>query len=91
MIYYQNDDLGRERLRRLQVEVVIQVQVVQVLPVDEQVQHVIALSAHLQPDLHPIELRLLEELRCFEGFKQTLFVEGLGGAVVQLVEHPHFE
>ncbi len=40
--------LGRQRLHRLQVEVVVQVQVVQVLAVDEQVQHVVALPADLR-------------------------------------------
>ena len=40
--------LGGQRLHRLQVEVVVEVQVVDVLSVDEEVQHVVALPAHLQ-------------------------------------------
>ena len=40
--------LGGQRLDRLQVEVVVQMQVVEVLAVDEQIQHVVALSADLQ-------------------------------------------
>ena len=43
--------LGGQRLDWLQVEVVVQVQVVQVLAVDQQVEHVVALPAHLQPGL----------------------------------------
>lgn len=51
----------------LEVEVVIQMQVVEVLSVNEQVQHVVALPAHLQPDLHPVQLSGLEELGGLEG------------------------
>lgn len=40
--------LGGQRLDGLQVEVVVQMQVVEVLAMDEQVQHVVALSADLQ-------------------------------------------
>lgn len=46
--------LGSERLDRLQVEVIVQVQVVEVLPVNEKVEHVVALAADLQPHLHPV-------------------------------------
>jgi len=38
--------LGRECLDRLQVEVVVEMQVVQVLAVDEQVEHVVTLSTN---------------------------------------------
>lgn len=46
--------LCREGLDRLQVEVVVQVQVVQVLSVNQQVQHVVPLPAHLETDLYPV-------------------------------------
>ena len=36
--------------------------VVEVLAVDQQVEHVVALSADLQPHLHPVQRRRLEEL-----------------------------
>lgn len=65
-----------EGLDRLEVEVVIQVQVVEVLAVNEQVQHVVSLSAHLQAHLHPVQLSRLEELGGFKGTKQ---VPGRGG------------
>ena len=39
--------LGGERLDGLEVEVVVEVQVVEVLAVDEQVEHVVALPTHL--------------------------------------------
>ena len=42
-------------------------EVVEVLAVDEEVEHVVPLLAHLQPRLHPVQLRRLEELRRPEG------------------------
>jgi hypothetical protein len=42
--------LGGKGLDWLQVEVVVQVQVVEVLAVDQQVEHVVALAAHLQSE-----------------------------------------
>lgn len=39
--------LRREGLHWLQVEVVVQMKIVQVLTMDEQVKHVVALPAHL--------------------------------------------
>ena len=83
--------LGRQRLDRLEVEVVVEVQVVEVLAVDEQVEHVVPLAAHLQPHLDPVELGALEELGCLERLEKVLLVQRLGRAVVQLVEHPALE
>ena len=59
-----------QRLDRLQVEVVVQMQVVEVLTVDEQIEHVVALSAHLQAHLHPVQLGGLKELGGLEGAEQ---------------------
>jgi len=44
--------LGGERLDGLEVEVVVEVEVVDVLAVDEQVEHVVALPADLQEEQH---------------------------------------
>ena len=52
----------RERFDRLQVEVVVQVKVVQVLSVNQQVEHVVALTTYLKADLNPIEACRLEKL-----------------------------
>ena len=54
--------LGGECLDWLQVEVVVEVEVVEVLAMDEEVEHVVALSAHLEPRLHPVQLGRLKEL-----------------------------
>lgn len=48
--------LGGESLDRLQVEVVVQVEIVEVLAVDQQVQHVVTLAADLKAHLHPVQL-----------------------------------
>lgn len=57
---------GCQSLHRLQIEVVIQVQIVQVLTVDQEVEHIIALAAYLQTDLNPIQLGTLKKLRRFQ-------------------------
>ena len=55
----------------LEVEVVVQMQVVEVLAVDEEVEHVVTLATHLQPHLDPVQLRGLEELGRLEGPEQV--------------------
>ena len=83
--------LRRQRLDRLQVEVVVQVEVVQVLTMDQQVEHVVALATHLQARLDPVERRHLEELGLLEGTEEVLLVEGLWRAVVERVEDEALE
>ncbi len=41
-------------LHRFQVEVVIQMKIVEILSVDQQVEHVVTLSAYLKAGLHPV-------------------------------------
>lgn len=60
-----------QRLNRFEVEVVVQMQVVEVLTMDKQIEHVVALSAHLQPHFHPVQLRGLKELGGLERAKQV--------------------
>lgn len=60
-----------QRLDRLQVKVVVQMQVVQIFTVDQKIEHVIALPAHLQAHFHPVQLGGLEELCGFEGSEQV--------------------
>lgn len=62
--------LGGERLDGLEVEVVIQMQIVEIFTVNKKVEHVVALTANLQPHLHPVQLRGLKELGGFEGTEQ---------------------
>lgn len=50
--------LGGQSLDRLQVEVVVEVEVAQGFPVNEEVEHVVPLTAYLQADLDPVQLRL---------------------------------
>lgn len=63
--------LSGEGLHGLQVEVVIQVKVVQVLSVNQQVQHIVALATHLQAYFHPVQLCRLEKLCSLEGAEQV--------------------
>lgn len=58
-------------LDRFQVEVVVKMQVVEVLTVNEQIEHVVALSAHLQPNLNPVQLGGLKELGGLERAEQV--------------------
>ncbi len=46
---------GGECLDGLEVEVVVEMEVVEVLAVDEQVEHVVALATHLQAYFNPVE------------------------------------
>lgn len=52
--------LGRERLNRFKVQVVVEVEVVEVLAVDEEVEHVVALPADLETSLDPVNRGSLE-------------------------------
>ena len=47
--------LGRQRLDRLEVEVEVEMEVVEVLSVNEKIEHVVALATDLQTDLHPVK------------------------------------
>lgn len=46
--------LRGQSFHRLQVKVVVQMQVVQILAVNEEIQHVVSLSTNLETSLHPI-------------------------------------
>ena len=65
--------LRRQRFHRLQVEVVIEMQIVQVFAVNQQVEHIVTLAADLESCFDPIELRRLEEFRRFERSEQVAF------------------
>ena len=45
---------GSQRLHRLQVEVVVKMQIVEVLTVNKKVEHVVALPTYLQAHFHPV-------------------------------------
>lgn len=62
--------LGCEGLDWLQVEVVVQMEVVQVLPMDKQVEHVVTLPTDLEACLHPVQFSGLEKLSRLERPKQ---------------------
>jgi hypothetical protein len=78
--------LGGESLDGFEVEVVIEVQIVEILAVDEKIEHVVALAADLEASLDPIESGGLEEFRRLEGGKKIALVEGLGTAMLEAIE-----
>ena len=59
---YKRFNLGGQCFDRLQVEVEVEVEVVEILAVDQQVQHVVALPTNLKSNLHPVQCRCLEKL-----------------------------
>lgn len=63
-------------------------QVVELLTVDEQIEHVVPLTTNLQPDLHPIQLCALKEFGRLETFEEDLFVLFDIRARVKLIENP---
>lgn len=78
--------LCSERFHGFQVEVVIEMEIVQILAMDQEIQHVVALTAHLQTSLDPIECRRLEELRRLERSEQVSLLLRLRATVLQRVE-----
>mmetsp|Transcript_44752 Transcript_44752/g.136556 ORF Transcript_44752/g.136556 Transcript_44752/m.136556 type:complete len:261 (+) Transcript_44752:1220-2002(+) len=83
--------LGRQRLGRLEVEIVIQMEIIELLPIDEQVEHVVPLTAHLQSGLDPIQFGALKEFGRFETLEQILLIALRLGLGVELIEYPRLE
>lgn len=78
--------LGCEGLDRLKVKVVVKMEVVKILSVNQQVEHVVTLATNLNTSLDPVKLCRLEELGRFEGSEEVLLVESLGRSVLESVE-----
>ena len=83
--------LCRQRFHGLQVEVVVQVQVVQVLSMNQEIEHVVTLPTHLQTDFDPVELGALEEFRLLQRDEQVSALHRLRRALMQLVQHETFQ
>lgn len=78
---------GSEGLDWLQVEVVVQVKVVEILSVNQQVEHVVALAADLQPDFNPVKDGRLKELGRLKGAEQVALLQWLWWAMLEGVEN----
>jgi len=78
----------RQGLGRLQVEVVVEMEIIQPLALDEQVQHVIALSAHLQTSLYPVQLSALKELRFLEFLEKAALARRLDRLLLESIQDP---
>ena len=66
-------------------------QIIELLPVDEQIQHVVSLTANLQTNLDPIQLGALEEFGGLQTLEQILFILAGCWAGVELIEDPCLE
>lgn len=76
---------------RFQIHVVIEMEVVKVLSVDKEVQHVVTLSAYLQTRLNPVERCLLEELGALETAEKISFRHGFRWLRTKSVENVDLE
>lgn len=54
--------LGGKSFNWFEIEVVVQMKIVEVLSVNQQVQHVVTLATNLKPHLHPVKSCRLKEL-----------------------------
>lgn len=61
-------------------------QVVEILSVNEEVQHVVSLSDDLQTGLHPVEVGTLEELGVLQTSEQVPLGHCLRSLVMQSIE-----
>ena len=66
-------------------------QVVQILSMNQQVQHIVPLSANLDTGLDPVEFRILEEFGALESFEQAPLLLRLGPLVVKTIQNPALE
>ena len=82
---------SRERLHRFKIEIEVKMQVVQILAMNEKIEHVVALTTHLKTSLHPVQLSELEEFsRCKRLQKRSLTLR-FRPFVMQLVQNPPFQ
>lgn len=81
----------RQCFHRLQIEVIIQMQIVQIFAMNQQIQHIVALATHLQPGLHPIERCRLKEFRRLERTEQIAFLLWLRSSMLQGIQHVIFQ
>ena len=61
--------LCRQRFRRFEVEIVIQVKVLQLLPMDKKIENIVALPTNLQPNFNPIQFCALKKFSAFQAFE----------------------
>jgi hypothetical protein len=58
------------------------VKVVEILSVNEEIEHIVTLSTDLETGFDPVEIGLLEELRVFQRSEQVSLDHCLGSLVV---------
>jgi len=82
---------GCKGFHRLQIEVIVEMQVIQILSMYKKVQHIVALADYLEAGFYPIKLSQLEELRFGKGFEQGSLALRFGGSMMKLVKDPDFQ
>ena len=75
----------------LEIEIEVQMEVVQIFTVDQQVQHIVALSADLETSLNPVQLCQLEELCLLKSFEKVALGCRLWASMVQGILYPTFQ
>ena len=83
--------LRGQRLRGLQIEIVVKVQVLELFAVYEQVEHIVSLTTDLQSRLNPVQFGALEKLGGFQALEQIVFRLGFVGLRVQLIQDPRLQ
>ena len=63
-------------------------EVVEVLAMNEKVQHVVALAADLHSGLNPVQFRCLEEFGALKSLEKAPFLLRLWPFVMEAVEYP---
>jgi hypothetical protein len=58
---------------------------------DQEIQHIVTLSAHLQTDLNPIQHSGLEELCGFERAEEVPFLQRFWSTMLQGIENETFQ
>lgn len=66
-------------------------QIVEIFAMDQQVEHVVALTTHLQTRFHPINRCRLEEFRRFEGPEQVPLLLRFRVTMFQRIQHEIFQ
>ena len=81
---------GSQSFDWLEIEIEVQVEIVQILTVDQQVQHIVALSTDLEASLNPVQLCQLEEFCLLKSFEKVALGRWLWTSMVQRILHPTF-
>ena len=81
---------GCQRLDWLEIKVVVQVQVVEILAMDEEVEHVESLTGNLETCFNPINFCRLKKLCGFQLAKEVLLIQRFWRFTVKFIQNVVF-